>query len=107
MQVIKATQLEKKVLEALAREMYAERGFSDVGIKQVVRQSKLEPQTIRAVISSLVKKDLVEVDMREGAIIDRLSQRHVIYLKAKAEGLVSHWVEEEPNLEPATIEVKN
>ena len=50
MNTITVTQLEKEVLEALAHEMYAEPGFSDAGLGEVVKGSGLPVNVVRGVI---------------------------------------------------------
>ena len=96
MNQIKVTQLEKTVLEALASEMYAELGFSDAGLPEVVKRTGLSPNVIRGVAGSLVKKGLIDIDDREGcpADVQRISSNHIWYLRSEVEGLVPHWIEE-------------
>jgi DNA-binding IclR family transcriptional regulator len=94
---IKVTQLEKKVLEALARGMYAELGFSDMGYEELRENTGLTNNTLRGVVGSLVKKRMVVVDDRDGnwGIDSRDVDMHIIYLTEMTQGLVEHWVEEE------------
>jgi len=87
------TELEKQVLQCIADCMYAEWGFSDIGATDVARETGIETKVVRGVISSLVKKKLVQVEDRTD---------HVGY---RAQGLVEHWVENnEGELEASIIE---
>jgi hypothetical protein len=97
MKTIAVTQLEKVVLEALAKEMYAECGFSDAGLGEVVEGSGLPVNVVRGVMSSLIKKDLLYVWDRVGdwGINARDPYMHIWYLTDKTKGLVSEWVLEE------------
>lgn len=97
MKTIKVTPLEKKVLEALALEMYAEVGFSDAGLEEVCQNAGLSPNVVRGVQSSLIKKGLIDVDDRKGQIGINSSDpyMHIWYLQTPVLGLVEHWVGEE------------
>ena len=96
MNTITVTQLEKEVLEALAHEMYAEPGFSDAGLGEVVKGSGLPVNVVRGVMSSLIKKDLLYVWDRVGdwGVNAKDPYTHIWYLTSKTKGLVSEWVEE-------------
>lgn len=96
MKTIAVTQLEKEVLEALAGEMYAECGFSDAGLGEVVESSGLPVNVVRGVMSSLIKKDLLYVWNRENdwGVNARDPYMHIWYLTDKTKGLVSEWVRE-------------
>lgn len=89
------TELETKVLNALANGMYAEWGYSDYGFAELTEELELSTKVLRGVVSSLVKKDLVRVE-------DDLDN-DIIYLWKDAQGLVPHWVEENSELEAAQI----
>lgn len=106
MKTIEVTQMEAQVLEALAAEMYAERGFSSAGLEEVVRDTKLDPRTIRGVASSLIKKGLLYIDERkdEWGINWRDPNMHIWYLEGDAQGLVKEWHEE--GAEPAELVIK-
>jgi len=56
------TALEKKVLETLINNLYAEPGFSDVDASDLSRDTLIPMDEIRGVISSLVKKGIIIVD---------------------------------------------
>lgn len=108
MRIIKVTELEAQVLKAIVDTMYAEIGFSDAGLEDVAQKTKLPTQQIRGVAASLIKKDLLEIDNREGYFgIDSSDPRqHIWYLKGAAEGLVKAWVEESQGLiEPSKLKV--
>ena len=89
---IKVTELENKVLQAMVQGMYAERGFSDIGIEEIVKDTNLSPKVIRGVGSSLVKKGLIYIDDRDGEYND--SNMHIWYLDSKLHPLVDNWREE-------------
>ncbi len=96
MNTIKVTQLQKTVLEALALEMYGDRGYSDVGLPEVMKRTGLSPNVISGVAGSLVKKGLIEIDWeRIGKPSNvKFYSNRVWYLLPPVEGLVPHWIEE-------------
>jgi predicted transcriptional regulator len=104
---IKVTRLEKQVLEALAEGMYAELGFSDMGYEELREGLGLTNKTLRGVVGSLAKKEMVYVCDREGefGIDSRDVDMHIIYLTKKTQGLVRHWVLEE-DLQPVQLIVE-
>ena len=101
------TELEKQVLQAVVNAMYAEWGFSDVGATDIARATKIEMKVLRGVLSSLVKKSLLDIEDRSDNIGYRAndpSWEPIIYLNGDAQGLVEKWVEESGGqLEPAVI----
>ena len=106
MKIINVTQLEKQVLEALASEMYAELGFSDVGLQEVCEIAGIHPRIARGVASSLIKKGLLYIDTREGVwgINHNDANEHIWHLEGDAMGLVPAWVEEAPDkVEPVRL----
>lgn len=107
MTTLKVTELEKKVLEALANEMYAELGFSDAGLDEVEKATGLPASIIRGVQSSLSQKGLIELYDRKGemGINHKDPRMHIWYLTEKTNGLVKHWVDEN-DIEPVTLEVQ-
>ena len=108
MKTINVTDLEKRVLEALASEMY-EPYFSDVGLQEVCEIAGLHPRIVRGVASSLIKKGLLDIDTREGewGINHNDANTHIWYLHGDAIGLVPAWVEELGELlEPIQLVVK-
>jgi hypothetical protein len=92
------TELETKVLTTLVDSMYAEWGFSDCGFSELSSELNLSTKVLRGVVGSLVKKQLVQVETDNG-----WEKVDIIYLVNAAEGLVKHWVEENPELEPSII----
>ena len=102
------TELEKQVLQTIADDMYAEWGFSDVGATEIASETKIDIKVLRGVLSSLVKKSLIEVEDRSdhgGYVANDPSWEPIIYLRGDAQGLVQHWVEGSGGeLEPAVIE---
>ena len=104
MKTITVTQLEKSILEALANEMYAEEGFSDAGLREVVIGSGLSVHVVRGVQSSLIKKGLIVIWDRVGdyGVNHRDPYTHIWYLTEQTKGLVPNWVEE-AGLEPVEL----
>lgn len=114
MKTIQVTKLEKQVLEALAKSMYAELGFSDAGYPELREDTGLTNKVLRGVVGSLSKKGLVSVDDRDGSwgIDSKDVDMHIIYLTGETQGLVDHWVGEkdwynEGVVEKVILEVKN
>jgi len=105
MKTIKVTPKEKQVLESLAKNMYAELGFSDVGFPELRKDTGLTNKVLRGVVSSLIKKDFIDIDDRrdEMDVDHRNVDMHIIYLTSKTRGLVPHWAEEE-GIEPLTAQ---
>jgi hypothetical protein len=101
------TELEKQVLQAIVNGMYAEWGFSDVGATDIAIATKIEMKVLRGVLSSLVKKSLLDIEDRSDNIGYRAndpSWEPIIYLNGDAQGLVENWVKESGGqLEPAVI----
>lgn len=95
MDTIKVTKLEKQVLEALAAGMYAELGFSDMGIEEVEEDTGIPRNILRGVAGSLEKKGLISIDDREGEGYKNKTNMHIWYLTGKTLGLVEHWVGQE------------
>ena len=97
MKTIAVTKLEKLVLEALAKGMYAELGFSDMGLPELREDTGLTNKVLRGVGSSLVKKGLVSIWDREGdwGVNPRDVDMHIWYLTPQTQGLVDHWAKEE------------
>ena len=104
MKSFKVTELEKKVLEALAQSMYAEYGFSDAGLDDIKAITKLNTNVIRGVASSLIKKGYIDIDDREDQGYKNNPNMHIWYLINGMDGLVEHWVNE-GYIEPVTLTV--
>lgn len=88
-EVVKVTKLEYAFLSALAEGMYAEPGFSDMGLEDVMNNIHKEGLfqergigTWKAVMGSLVKKGLVHSDEFESmdAMTGKDTHHHIIYL---------------------------
>jgi len=92
MNIIRVTKLEKQVLEALADGMYAELGFSDMGIEEVQEDTGIPRNILRGVAGSLEKKGLISIDDREGEGYKNRTEMHIWYLTERTLGLVEHWI---------------
>jgi hypothetical protein len=105
MKTIKVTQLEKQVLQALADEMYAECGYSDAGLGEVVKGSGLSVNVVRGVQSSLIKKGLIDVWDRVGdcGVNHSDPYTHIWYLTEHTKGLVPSWVSKESYVEAVEL----
>ena len=107
----KVTKLEKQVLEALANGMYAELGFSDYGIEEIVSDTKLPATVVRGVAGSLTKKGLISIDDRAGEGYKNKPDMHIWYLTEQTLGLVQEWVGEtcwywaKNGVQPVTLEL--
>lgn len=104
MKTIEVTKLEKQVLEALASGMYAECGYSDVGIEEIEEWTGLNRNTIRGVAGSLEKKNLIYIDNRVDEGYKYNSNMHIWYLTELTQGLVEEWVEQEDWLTKYKVE---
>jgi DNA-binding IclR family transcriptional regulator len=106
MTTIQVTKLEKQVLEVLAKGMYAELGFSDMGYPELREDTGLTNKVLRGVVGSLSKKGLVSVDDRDGSwgIDSKDVDMHIIYLTEETLGLVEHWVGEEDYFNKTVVE---
>jgi hypothetical protein len=60
--MINITQLEDQVLEALIDGLYAEPHFSDVDVNDIAQTLKMSTKTIRGVLGSLSKKNIISID---------------------------------------------
>ena len=94
MKLIKVTKLEKQILEELAAGMYAELGYSDMGIEEIEKGTGLSRNVIRGVAGSLEKKGLISIDDRSGEGYKNNTNMHIWYLTSETEGLVEKWVGE-------------
>lgn len=59
---LKLTVMEKTALISLINQLYAEAGFSDVDIHDIKKQTGIPNEQLRGVISSLVKKGIIDID---------------------------------------------
>ena len=74
---------ESQTLEALINSMYAEYLFSDVDINDLSEITNIPTKKLRGVVSSLVKKNLVEKEYNGEYVI--------LYLTKIVAGYVPHW----------------
>ena len=101
---ITVTKLEKQVLESLASGMYAELGYSDMGIADIHQDTQIPRSVLRGVASSLIKKGLISIDDREGEGYKNQMDMHIWYLNSEVQGLVPHWVGQEDWFNKTTVE---
>ena len=81
------TPLETQVLECLIDNLYAEPGFSDVDANDISEQTKIPTTSIRGVLSSLVKKGIIQLDENDSKFV-------IIYLMEQFWYLHPIWKEE-------------
>jgi hypothetical protein len=104
MKTLQVTKLEKQVLEALASGMYAELGYSDMGIADIHQDTQIPRNVIRGVASSLIKKGLISIDDRESEGYKHQMDMHIWYLTSETEGLVEKWVGQEDWFRKTAVE---
>jgi DNA-binding MarR family transcriptional regulator len=63
------TPLETQVLECFINNLYAEPGFSDVDANDISKQTKIPTTSIRGVLSSLVKKGIIQLDENDSKYV--------------------------------------
>ncbi len=81
------TTQEQTVLTALIDGLYAEPGFSDVDAHDLTHATGIPTRTIRGVLSSLIKKDYINID-------DPGTGYQIIYLNYNKWYLHPEWIEE-------------
>jgi hypothetical protein len=86
------TKLEQTVLENLISNLYAEPGFSDVDAKDISRETGIPTKSIRGVLSSLVKKEIISLE--ETNTYGAPEQYVIIYLNPSHWYLHPEWKEE-------------
>jgi transcription initiation factor IIE alpha subunit len=86
------TILEHTVLENLISNLYAEPGFSDVDAKDISRETGIPTKSIRGVLSSLVKKEIISLE--ETDTYGAPEQYVIIYLNPSHWYLHPEWKEE-------------
>jgi hypothetical protein len=90
--------------------MYAELGFSDMGIEEVSEDSGIPHNILRGVAGSLEKKGLISIDDREGEGYKNKTNMHIWYLTSQTQGLVKSWVGQKSwnseVVEPVTLSIK-
>ena len=104
MKTITVTKLEKQVLEALAGGMYAELGYSDVGIDDIHHATQIPRKVLRGVAGSLQKKGLISIDDRESEGYKNQMDMHIWYLTSETQGLVDKWVGETEWYNPEPVQ---
>jgi len=81
------TALEEKVLSALIDGLYAEPGFSDVDAHDIARDINIPTRSVRGALSSLIKKDYINID-------NPGTGYQIIYLNYNKWYLHPQWIEE-------------
>ncbi len=67
---IKVTELEMKFVTTLIDSLYAEAGFSDVGIDEIAQIMKVACPVAKGVMGSLVKKGIVDAGDDEFPVVN-------------------------------------
>lgn len=83
-QSVNLTVNEATTLKALINSMYAEYNYSDITINELKHITKIPTKQLRGVVSSLVKKNLVEKDENDCGFI-------ILYLTDLVAGYVNNW----------------
>ncbi len=83
------TTQEQTVLTALIDGLYAEPGFSDVDAHDLAAATKISTRSIRGVLSSLIKKDYINID-------DPGTGYQIVYLNESKYYLHPEWREDVP-----------
>ncbi len=81
------TVLEKQCLQSLIYGLYAEPGFSDVDAHDIARDIKVSTRSVRGALSSLIKKDYINID-------DPGTGYQIIYLNYNRWYLHPEWIED-------------
>jgi predicted transcriptional regulator len=84
---LQLTQLETQVLESLISLLYAEAGYSDVDAKDLAADTQIPIKSIRGVLSSLVKKEIINID-------ENSSKYQLVYLNSAYWYLHPEWKSE-------------
>jgi DNA-binding MarR family transcriptional regulator len=87
---LKLTPYEIVVMEGLINNLYAEPGFSDVCAKDLAEVTGIPTSTIRGVLSSLVKKDLIWIS-EEQRFMGRVEIPPLVYLSEEHYDLHPEW----------------
>jgi hypothetical protein len=56
------TKMENQVMEAILDGLYAEPGFSDMGVQDMIQETGISKRSIGGVMGSLTKKGLISID---------------------------------------------
>jgi hypothetical protein len=83
------TVLEKTTLQAIIDRLYAEPGFSDIDVNDLVKPTGNSTKTLRGVLSSLIKKDYIQIDNYCGN-----GEYQIIYLNESKYYLHPNWSNE-------------
>lgn len=87
------THLEKTFLEAFINDLYAEPGFSDINPKDMATAMKKNIKTVKGVMGSLVKKNIIWTMSAEDLGIPR-ENGPIIYLNESYYFLHPEWASE-------------
>jgi hypothetical protein len=87
MKNLKLAQLEQQVLESLISQLYAEPGYSDVDHNDISRDIKVDVKLVRGALGSLVRKDIIGIDIND-------SGYRIIYLNQSYWYLHPEWSKE-------------
>ena len=85
------TVLEKQTLQAIIDGLYAEPGFSDLDVNDLVRPVGKSTRVLRGVLSSLIKKGFIHIDDSCGNGVYQL-----IYLSESKYYLHYQWKDDSP-----------
>lgn len=83
------TPLEKQTLQVIIDGLYAEPGFSDMDVNDIARPLGKSTRVLRGVLSSLIKKDYIQIDGND-------SGYQIIYLNESRYYLHPEWKDESP-----------
>jgi len=89
---LQLTKMETTVLEALIDGLYAEPGFSDVDAKDLSTKTGISTRSIRGVLSSLSKKEIIWLEETDNMWAEQ--QYVLIYLSKNFWYLHPKWKEE-------------
>lgn len=84
---VEFTKLEQAVLDAFIPELYAEPGFSDVSPQDLSRLTKIPMSSLRGVLGSLSKKEVITIWDKE----DLGSDADIVYLREDFYHLHPEW----------------
>ena len=91
MQRLNLTESEKTVLHSLINGLYAEPGFSDVDAIDLSHWTGIPTKSIRGILSSLIKKGIVQVESTDNAWAEK--QYQIVYLNEAYWYLHPRWKE--------------
>ena len=89
------TELEKKVIDNLINELYAEPGFSDVSIEDLEKMTEIPMKKLRGVLGSLTKKDVIWTMSAKELGVDRPGFTAIVYLADSHYYLHPEWKDED------------